>query len=43
MKQTIVLGNIYTVDAKRPFAKAALTEDGVFTCIGDVDEVKNLP
>lgn len=42
MKQTIVLGNIYTVDAKRPFAKAALTEDGVFTCIGDVDEVKNL-
>ncbi len=30
MKQTIVLGNIITMDERRPTAKAALVKDGVF-------------
>ena len=42
MKQTIVLGNIITMDEKRPYAKAALVKDGVFAYIGDADEVKKL-
>ena len=42
MKQTIVLGNIITMDEKRPTAKAALVKNGVFTYIGDADEVKKL-
>lgn len=42
MKQTIVLGNIITMDEKRPCAKAALVKDGVFAFIGDADEVKKL-
>ena len=42
MKQTIVLGNIITMDEKRPTAKAALVKDGVFAYIGNVDEVKKL-
>ena len=42
MKQTIVLGNIITMDEKRPTAKAALVKDGVFAYIGDADEVKKL-
>ena len=29
MKQTIILGNIITMDEKRPFAKAALVKNGV--------------
>ena len=28
MKQTVVLGNIITMDPKRPFAKATLVKDG---------------
>ena len=40
MKKTVVLGNIITVDEKRPFAKAALVKDGVFAYIGDADEAK---
>lgn len=37
MKQsiTIVLGNIITVDPRRPTAKAAVVKDGVFAYIGD--------
>ena len=42
MKQTIILGNIITVDAKRPFAKAALVKDGVFAYIGSAEEAKKL-
>ena len=42
MKQTIVLGNIITMDEKRPTAKAALVKDGVFAYIGDAEEVKKL-
>lgn len=42
MKQTIILGNIITVDEKRPFAKAALVKNGVFAYIGDAEEAKRL-
>ena len=42
MKKTVVLGNIITVDEKRPFAKAALVKDGVFAYIGDADEAKKI-
>ena len=30
MRQTVILGNIITMDEKRPFAKAALVKDGKF-------------
>ena len=42
MKKTVILGNIITVDEKRPFAKAAFVKDGVFAYIGDADEAKKL-
>ncbi|MCR5487904.1 MAG: amidohydrolase [Lachnospiraceae bacterium] len=42
MKQTVVLGNIITMDERRPAAKAALVKDGVFAFIGGADEVKKL-
>ncbi len=42
MKKTVILGNIITVDEKRPFAKAALIKDGVFAYIGDAAEEKKL-
>ena len=42
MKQTLVLGNIITMDEKRPTAKAALVKDGVFVFIGEVEEAKKL-
>ena len=42
MKQTLILGNIITVDEKRPLAKAALVKNGVFAYIGDVEEAKKL-
>ena len=42
MKQTLILGNIITVDEKRPSAKAALVKNGVFAYIGDVEEAKKL-
>ena len=42
MKQTIILGNIITMDEKRPFAKAALVKDGVFAYIGNAEEAKKL-
>ena len=34
MKQTIIFGNIITMDEKRPFAKAAVVKNGVFAYIG---------
>ena len=37
IKQTIILGNIITMDKKRPTAKATLVKDGVFAYIGDAD------
>ena len=42
MKQSIILGNIITMDDKRPFAKAALVKNGVFAYIGSAEEVKEL-
>lgn len=42
MKQTVVLGNIITMDEKRPFAKAALVKDGSFAYIGGAEEAKKL-
>lgn len=42
MKQTVILGNIITMDEKRPFAKAALVKDGYFVYIGDAAEAKTL-
>lgn len=42
MKQTIILGNIITMDEKRPFAKAAIVKNGVFSYIGSVEEAKKL-
>ncbi len=42
MKKTVVLGNIITVDEKRPFAKAAFVKDGVFAYIGDAEEAKKI-
>lgn len=40
MKQTIILGNFITMDEKRPFAKAAVVKDGVFSYIGSAEEAK---
>ena len=42
MKQAIILGNIITMDEKRPFAKAALVKDGVFAYIGDAETAKQI-
>jgi len=42
MKQTVILGNIITMDEKRPFAKAALVKNGVFAYIGSPEEAKKL-
>ena len=42
MKKSVILGNIITMDEKRPFAKAAFVKDGVFMYIGGVDEAKEL-
>ena len=42
MKQILILGNIITMDEKRPFAKAALVKNGVFSYIGDAKEAKQL-
>ena len=42
MNQTIVLGNIITMDEKRPTAKAALVKDGKFAYIGEAADVKKL-
>ena len=42
MSQTIVYGNIYTLDERRPFARAALVRDGTFAYIGDPERVRSL-
>ena len=42
MKQTIILGNFITMDEKRPFAKAAVVKNGVFSYIGDAEEAKKI-
>ena len=42
MRQSIILGNIITMDEKRPFAKATLVKDGVFAYIGSEEETKKL-
>ena len=42
MKQAIVLGNIITMDEKKPFAQAALVKDGVFAYVGDAQRAKEL-
>jgi hypothetical protein len=42
MRQTVILGNIITMDEKRPFAKAALVKDDVFAYIGSAEEAKKL-
>ena len=42
MKQTIILGNIITMDERRPFAKAAIAKDGVFSYIGSAEEAKRI-
>ncbi|MBR1511596.1 MAG: amidohydrolase [Acidaminococcaceae bacterium] len=42
MKQTIIFGNIITMDEKRPFARAALVKNGVFAYIGEAEEAKRL-
>ena len=40
MKKTLILGNIITMDEKRPFAKAAVVKDGVFAYIGKAEEAR---
>ena len=40
MKKTLILGNIITVDEKKPFAQAAVVKDGVFVYIGCAEEAK---
>ena len=42
MKQTVILGNIITMDEKKPTAKAALVKDGVFAYVGGAEEAKKL-
>ena len=42
MKQTIILGNFITMDEKRPFAKAAVVKDGVFSYIGTPEAAKEI-
>ena len=42
MKQTLILGNIITMDDRKPFAKAALVKNGVFAYIGSAEEAKKL-
>ena len=42
MKQTIILGNIITMDEKKPFAKAAVIKNGVFAYVGGEEEARTL-
>lgn len=44
MKKTIILilGNIITMDEKRPFAKAAVVKNGLFAYIGSAEEARKL-
>ncbi len=41
-KQAVILGNIITMDEKRPFAKVALVKNAVFSYIGSAEEAKKL-
>ena len=40
MRQTLIFGNIITMDDKRPFAKAAVVKNGVFAFIGNAAEAE---
>ena len=40
--ETLIFGNIITMDEKKPFAKAALVRGGVFAFIGGAEEAKAL-
>ena len=42
MKQTLIFGNIITMDEKKPFARAALVKNGVFAYVGGAEEAKRL-
>ena len=42
MKQALILGNIITMDERRPFARAALVKGGTFAFIGDEKEARRL-
>ena len=42
MKQKLFLGNIITMDDKRPFAKAAIVKNGVFSYIGSEEDARKL-
>ena len=42
MKKIIILGNFITMDEKKPFAKAAIVKDGIFSYIGDSEEAKKI-
>ena len=42
MQQTLILGNIITMDTKRPMAEAAVVKNGVFAYIGDAETAKQL-
>ena len=42
MAQTLILGNIITMDPRQPRAQAAVARDGVFTYVGDVREATAL-
>ena len=42
MQQTMILGNIITMDEKRPTAKAVLVKNGVFAYIGNAKTAKQL-
>lgn len=42
LKETLVIGNIITMDERRPTAEAALVRDGVFAFIGDAEKAKEL-
>ena len=42
MEKTLVLGNIITVDERRPFAEAAVVKNGVFSYVGTAEEAKKI-
>jgi hypothetical protein len=42
LKQAIILGNIITMEDKKPFARAALVKNGLFTYIGNEAEARIL-
>ena len=42
MNQILILGNIITVDKRRPYAKAAVVKNGVFSYVGSAEEAGKL-